>query len=278
MGCAVQLHQSSTRRASWAENSIDGWYLQTSPEHYQCHVIYVKQTKSERVSDTVFFKTKYITEPTMTPADIITKALNDLTQALKVKNNVKGLDQIKALKKLNDILNNTPVTAPTQRENPAPEPRCVTFNQAAKRPQESESNKTAPSPRVNNSPQCTKNTPITTATIDKPITNISTPRVHKTRSTATDSTPTSDKNSPTRIETKKRIREHLKAKTMARIPQQNMNLRRNIQSIERAQRIHDKETNTYLTYRQLLCHPKYKELWEPTPSNSSAKIKSQTTE
>ncbi len=48
-------------------------------------MIYVKQTKRERVSDTVFFKTKYITQLTMTPADIITKALNDLTQALKGK-------------------------------------------------------------------------------------------------------------------------------------------------------------------------------------------------
>ncbi len=85
MGCAVQLHQSSTRWASWAEHLIDWWYLQTSPEHYQCHVIYVKQMESEWVSDTVFLKTKYITQPTMTPVDIITKALNDLTHALKRK-------------------------------------------------------------------------------------------------------------------------------------------------------------------------------------------------
>jgi hypothetical protein len=85
MGCAVQLHQSSERRATWAANLIDGWYLQTSPEHYQCHVINVKQVKSERVSDTVFFKKKYITQPTITPEDTIIKALNDLTQALKGK-------------------------------------------------------------------------------------------------------------------------------------------------------------------------------------------------
>jgi hypothetical protein len=166
---------------------------------------------------------------------------------------VKGLDQCKALTKINDILNNTPVTAPTQRENPAPEPRGVTFDQAAKPPQESESNVTAPSPRVNNSTQHTKATLITTA--------IPTPRVHKTRSTTTDSTPTSDKNSPTRIEMRYRIQEHLKAKTMARIPQQNMNLCRNVQNSKRAQLIHDKETNTYLNYCQLLHHPKYKEPW-----------------
>ncbi len=99
---------------TWATNPIDGWYLHTSPEHYQCHVIYVKQTKSKRVSDTVFFKTKYITQPTMTPADTITKALNDLTQALKGKSNAKGLEQIKALKKLDAVLNNTPEMTPVQ--------------------------------------------------------------------------------------------------------------------------------------------------------------------
>ncbi len=232
MGCAAQLHQSSTKQASWAENLIDRWYLQTSPEHYQYHMMYVKQKKSERVSGTVFFKTKYITQPTIiTPADIIIKALNGLTQALKVGNKVKGLDQIKALRKLDDILNNTPVTAPTQRENPAPELRRVAFDQAEKSPQESESNETAPSPRVNNSTQHTTAALITTATIDKSIMIIPTPRVHKTRSTTTNSMPTSDKNSPTRIEMRNRIREHLKAKTMARIPQRNMYLCQNVQSI-----------------------------------------------
>jgi hypothetical protein len=71
--------------------------------------------------------------------------------------------------KLDNILNNTPVTAPTQRESPAPELRQVTF---------SESNKTTPSPRVNNSTQRTTAAQITKATIDKPITNIPTARVH----------------------------------------------------------------------------------------------------
>jgi hypothetical protein len=61
MGCVVQIYQSSEIQTSWGANAIDRLYFQMSPEHYQCHVIYVKQTKSERVSDTVFFNTKYIT-------------------------------------------------------------------------------------------------------------------------------------------------------------------------------------------------------------------------
>jgi hypothetical protein len=34
MGCAVQIDESRNRRKTWAENSIDGWYLRTSTEHY----------------------------------------------------------------------------------------------------------------------------------------------------------------------------------------------------------------------------------------------------
>jgi hypothetical protein len=48
----------------------------------------------------VYFKTKYITQPTLTLADIIIKVLNDPMQALKGKSNIKGLEQIEALKKL----------------------------------------------------------------------------------------------------------------------------------------------------------------------------------
>jgi hypothetical protein len=84
--------------------------------------------------------------------------------------------------------------------------------------------------------------------------------------------PTLDKNSPTRIETKDRIREYFKVKIMARIPQRNMNLCRNIQSIKIAQLIHDKETNTYPTYRQLLHHPKYKVSWAKSAANEFGQI------
>ncbi len=35
MGSAVQIHESRNNRSTWAEQSIDGWYLGTSQEHYQ---------------------------------------------------------------------------------------------------------------------------------------------------------------------------------------------------------------------------------------------------
>jgi hypothetical protein len=85
MGCTAQLRESSERQGTWADSSIDGWYLQTSPEKYRCYEIYAKYTQSERISDTVYFKTKYITQPTLILADIIVKTLNDLMQTLKGK-------------------------------------------------------------------------------------------------------------------------------------------------------------------------------------------------
>ena len=94
------------------------------------------------MSDTVFFKTKYLTQPTLTPAEVITKALNDLTRALKGKNNQQGISQMEALTKLNDILNNAPEPEPAPKQEPAPEEptfptktRRVTFDDMTKPPQ-----------------------------------------------------------------------------------------------------------------------------------------------
>jgi hypothetical protein len=131
MGCAAQIYESTNRRKTWAENSIDGWYLRTSTEHYRCHVVHEKRTRSERISDTVWFKHKYITQPNVTPVDQIVKAINDLTCALKGRKNTEGLEQMEALQKLEELL--------TKSQIPEEEPR-VTFEPSAKPP--------APSPRV----------------------------------------------------------------------------------------------------------------------------------
>ena len=82
MGCAVQFHIKPTRRRTWGEHASDGWYLRTSNEHYRAHVVFVKATRRTRVSDTVYFKHKYLTQPTVTPADAIVQAYRDLIQAI----------------------------------------------------------------------------------------------------------------------------------------------------------------------------------------------------
>jgi hypothetical protein len=126
--CAVQPFESRDQQGTWAEHTTNGWYIGTSTEHYQCHKIYVKKTRSERISDTVFFKHKYITQPTLTTADTIVKAINNLTHALKGWRNQQEIAQIKALEKNDKILNNMPRTNTTKTT-------WVTFNESTAPPQ-----------------------------------------------------------------------------------------------------------------------------------------------
>ncbi len=103
----------------------------------------------------------------MTPADTIIKALGDLTQAFKGRRNLKGIEQIKALTKINKLLNNIP----TKNKTPT---RKVTFDEATKPLQEVQT-----APRVNNISKSVKErTAINTAIINKPLTiNTPLPRV-----------------------------------------------------------------------------------------------------
>ncbi len=111
----------------------------------------------------------------MTPADLIVKALGDLTQALKGKRNMKGIEQIEALTKIVELLNNIP----TINKTPS---RKVTFDEATKPPQEVQA-----APRVNDMSKSAKeHTMINTAIIDKPLTiDTPPPRVE----TSTNKTP-----------------------------------------------------------------------------------------
>jgi hypothetical protein len=83
MGCKVQVHEKSHSRGTWAFHSIDGWYLGTSPEHYQTHKCHIKSTNSDRLSATVVFQHKTITNPSLTPADKLMQAIAECAAALK---------------------------------------------------------------------------------------------------------------------------------------------------------------------------------------------------
>ena len=56
-----------------------------------------------RISERVFFRHKYITQPTLTPEDVIIKALQNLNHAIKGTNNYKGDKNMEALVKMNEV-------------------------------------------------------------------------------------------------------------------------------------------------------------------------------
>jgi hypothetical protein len=72
-------------------------------------------------ADTIFFKHKYITQPTVTSADAIVKAYQDLTFALQGIKNHKGNAHMEALARVQDAL--TPRYEHTVDQPVQPDPR-----------------------------------------------------------------------------------------------------------------------------------------------------------
>jgi hypothetical protein len=225
MGSAVQMHESRDNRGTWAERLIGGWYLGTSLKHYRCHIIHVKKTKSERISDTVFFKHKYITQPTLTPVDTVVKAIDDLTHALKGTRNTHGIQQIERLKMIDELLNNIPSNL-TEMSDPSTK---------------------ATLPRVKDirpglTPLTFLSPPPNTGETPKPISE-QVPRVQKESKTNV------SKKDKIKATNRERIKQNIRHKTTqrARIPQRHqMQLRP--EQRERAQLNYDKASGEYLKY------------------------------
>jgi hypothetical protein len=96
--------------------------------------------------------------------------------------------------------------------------------------------------------------------IDKAIPNAQTPWVEKPKTNVKSN------------DNREQIRNYLTTKSMARIPQHNMHLRRSTRTTELAQLIYDEETNTYLNYRQLMQHPKYRKIWSTPSANEFGRL------
>ena len=82
LGCRVEAHLVPAIRESWAPHTASGFYVGNAWDHYRCHEIYITDTRHSRSCNTVFFKHKYLTMPTITPADALIRAADDLTEAL----------------------------------------------------------------------------------------------------------------------------------------------------------------------------------------------------
>ena len=104
MGYAIQFHIKPSRRKTFGEHSEDGFNWKTSAEHYRTHVIFCKKTRAKRLADTVFFKHKHITQPTVTPADAIVNAFTKLRDTIQGIQHSKDDAHFEALRQLENTL------------------------------------------------------------------------------------------------------------------------------------------------------------------------------
>ncbi|KAL7474441.1 hypothetical protein ACHAW6_000415 [Cyclotella cf. meneghiniana] len=138
MECEMQVHKKTDKQGTWAYHSIDGWYLNTSPEHYRVHNCYIKSTKSTRLSNTVQFQQQSITNPKLTPANKLMQAIANYKAALQGLKHHSTNQQMQELKKIvkhaqKKINNNTHVprvhVQQQQQQQPVPRVQATQTNQ-----------------------------------------------------------------------------------------------------------------------------------------------------
>ena len=100
----------------------------------------------------MFFKHQYITQPSVTSADILTKAIDDLSAALKQQRNTEGIKGMEALRKLDELLNQKGPTT-TNVPNPTAESSITVPTPRVERPIPRVEQNPIPSPRVDTSIQ-----------------------------------------------------------------------------------------------------------------------------
>jgi hypothetical protein len=122
-GIRVLVHEKPTIRGTWAPHAVDGWYLGPAMAHYRCYRVWIWETTSERIADTLaWFPTKVVM-PIASSAERAAAAAHDLIQALLHPSPASPLaplsnDHHQALTQLANIFQNA--TSPTPEAAPLP--------------------------------------------------------------------------------------------------------------------------------------------------------------
>ena len=307
MGCAAQIHEKTDNRGTWHYHSVDGWYLFTSEHHYRVHNCHVKNTRSERLTDTVHLQHKTITNPQVSHADKVMAAISDCSKAIKgmtATENDPNMRQLQQLVRLTTqaARNNPDLFTTNVEDNHLPVPRVFATNSddENRRITRSMTPTTQPLPRVSvpitpvpprkrakrravvQAPVAitapAQNTRSRTAAATRLAAAISTGTRARTKARAKSTrpqTPTNKKSTTTRwggsmalaVQRKRRLQRR------GRIVQ---TFAQRIQVVEnevhQAMAVLDKTTGKMLNYRQLMRHPILKKDWQLSSANEFGRL------
>eukprot|EP00804_Cyclotella_cryptica_P020090 CCRYP_014884-RA/>CCRYP_014884-RA protein AED:0.24 eAED:0.24 QI:0/0/0/0.75/0.33/0/4/0/1279 len=252
----VQFHVKPSRRKTFGEHSGDGFYLKTSDEHYRTHVIFVKKTRAKRLADTVFFKHRYITQPTVTTADAIVNAYRKLQQAITGIQHSRDNAQMEAIERIQrafDAANNQ-----VHKQN---EPIELTRTEQTKG-----TDLAQPVPRVT----FEAHTPPSRMIVASP----KEPVVVSPEKTVVPKPPTTPAK-PTTPNDSIAFRTRSKRQPQPEpIPHESIadRVARRRREMEAAHAVLDQETGQLLEYRQLLKHPKFRDVWNRSASDEFGRL------
>ena len=83
IGMESLVHDNPRQRKLFAEHCKRGYVMGTYFEHYRAWNIWMKASQATRIPATIFHKHKYLSNPTVTPADAVIAAIENLTATLK---------------------------------------------------------------------------------------------------------------------------------------------------------------------------------------------------
>eukprot|EP00804_Cyclotella_cryptica_P016610 CCRYP_001940-RA/>CCRYP_001940-RA protein AED:0.41 eAED:0.69 QI:0/0/0/1/0/0/2/0/258 len=121
LGMEALVYDKPTRCKTYAQNCSKGWVIGTSTEHYRCWKIWSTATLTTRIVATVFFKHKYITNPSILHADALIAAAANLAHVIQHNAKAQHLG-VKNCRTCTKEQLNTPAP-PLQATNHAPPPR-----------------------------------------------------------------------------------------------------------------------------------------------------------
>ena len=138
MGCNVQVHKKADSRGTWAYHTVKGWYINTSLEHHRTNICRIKETRSKRLSNTVDFKHKRITNPSITNADKVMLAIQEVMKTIKGMGGQSATLETQELQQLVEgaraNISDSPSTSASTAP-PTPAPRVIENHRYATRSQ-----------------------------------------------------------------------------------------------------------------------------------------------
>jgi hypothetical protein len=82
-GCKIIAHDKPGKRRTWAPHRQHGYYLVPAMHHYRCQNVYISDTASEHILDTLEFFTHNYPMPQLSSTDRLIMAANTMSNALQ---------------------------------------------------------------------------------------------------------------------------------------------------------------------------------------------------
>jgi Reverse transcriptase (RNA-dependent DNA polymerase) len=78
LGFRVLVHVKPHMRGTWDPKAEDGFYIGQAPKHYRCVTVYIKETASTRITDTIAWIPQNTGVPTTSPSDKVIAAIQNV--------------------------------------------------------------------------------------------------------------------------------------------------------------------------------------------------------